>query len=184
VDLEIKTADELVDAALEARWAARRADRQGEVLQAVLRAFLAREGPVPVEDIEAALAARSADMVRDALAALDAQDLILLRGGRIELAYPFSGIPTDFTVVFPDGRTRHACCAIDALGIASMLGTPIRIRSRCHDCRAPLELTAEPEGPGPEAAGIMVWVGRWGEGARGLAGGPAGDPNCRVADSL
>ena len=35
--LEIKTAEELIDHALEARWATRRAARQTEVLQWILR---------------------------------------------------------------------------------------------------------------------------------------------------
>ena len=53
--LEIKTADELVDAELEARWALRRATGQADVLQRVLRTFVERGGPIRVEEIATAL---------------------------------------------------------------------------------------------------------------------------------
>ncbi len=148
----IKTADELVDAALEARWAERRASRHGDALRQVLRLFLERGGPVALGALP--------EPARGAVEALDAEDLLLLRDGRIELAYPFATGPTAFAVVFPDGRERYACCAIDALGIAPMVGEPVTIRSRCHHCREPLAFGVEPTGPGPEAAGVMVWVGR------------------------
>jgi len=54
VTFEIKTADELVDSALEARWAERRQTRQGEVLRFVLRAFAEHGGPVRVAEVQRA----------------------------------------------------------------------------------------------------------------------------------
>ena len=45
--LEIKTAEELTDPALEARWAARRAARETDVLRHILRIFVDRGGPIP-----------------------------------------------------------------------------------------------------------------------------------------
>jgi hypothetical protein len=85
----------------------------------------------------------------------------------VELAYPFSAAPTAFVVELGDGRgERFSCCAIDALGLAPMLGRPIRIRSECHHCAAPLALSVSPSGPGPEAAGMMVWVGKRAEDRR------------------
>ncbi len=157
---EIKTANELVDPELEARWAARRADPRGDVLQHILRTFIDRGGPIPLDEVCAASPDRPREAVLDALAALDDKDLIQLQDGRVVLAYPFSAEPTPFTVVLPDGEERYACCAIDALGIAAMLGQPIRIRSRCHHCQAPLEFSAEAGGPAPDGDGIMVWVGK------------------------
>lgn len=161
--LDIKTADELVDAELEARWAARRAAREDKLLQRILRMFVERGAPIGVAEIRGA--------VPDALARLDEEDLILLRDGRVELAYPFSGLPTPFLVILPDGRERYACCAIDALGIAPMLGLPVRIQASCHHCRGPLEFFAGADGPDRDAEGIMVWVGKRGEGERRISTG-------------
>ncbi len=42
--LEIRTAAELIDPELEARWTTRRAARETEVLQQILRAFVERPG--------------------------------------------------------------------------------------------------------------------------------------------
>jgi Alkylmercury lyase len=170
--LEIKTVDELVDPELEARWVARRADRRSALLRHVIRRFVDQPGPASVEDIAAAFPDRDAGAVRVELTELHDKDLLLLRDGRVELAYPFSGAPTTFTVAWGQGEERFACCAIDALGIAPMLGRRIAIRSRCHHCQAPLEFAATPDGPAPDAAGVMVWVGRRGESER------------RISDSL
>ncbi len=161
--LEIRTADELVTPEVEARWAARRADRQSDVLQHILRRFLSRGAPVLVEDIHGAFAGRSRPAVDQELATLQEKDLILLTDGYVELAYPFSGARTAFAVVLPEGQQRYACCAIDALGIAAMLRQRIDIRSRCHHCGDPLEIRADADGPAPEADGVVVWVGTWDE---------------------
>jgi len=104
--------------------------------------------------------------------ALDEEDVIRVRAGQIDLAYPFSAVPTPFRVRLPDGRERYACCAVDALGMAPMIGESIEIGSHCHHCGAALVLTATPDGPGPEADGLMVWFGS------------RGDARCKVADSL
>jgi Alkylmercury lyase len=165
MSLEIKTADELIDPALEARWAARRHGTQGELLRSILRAFAERGGPVPVSQVEAAFPRRPVGAVRDELAALDDQDLILLQEDEIRVAYPFSAIPTPFLVTFADGRERFACCATDALGIAAMLGARIGIRCRCHHCGEPLDLAVDATGP-LDAGEIMVWMGKRQEGER------------------
>ncbi|OGL01151.1 MAG: hypothetical protein A3D33_18185 [Candidatus Rokubacteria bacterium RIFCSPHIGHO2_02_FULL_73_26] len=161
MELPVKTAEELIDPALEVRWAARRSAQHGEALQWILRAFVARGGPIRVEEIPGA--------IRDAVAALDGDDLIRVHDGCVDLAYPFSAAPTPFVVRLADGSERYACCAIDALGVAPMLGEPVRIGSACHHCGVPLELPVAPDGPGPEAAGLMVWVGPRTEGARRMA---------------
>ena len=167
--LEIKTADELVDAELEARWALRRAARQTDVLQRVLRTFAERGGPIRVEEIAAALPDRAPEAVRDSLIKLDEDDLIEVRGGRVEIAYPFSAAPTPFVVRLAGGRERYACCAIDALGVAPLLGQRVHVGSQCHHCGTPLEFVVTPDGPGPEAREVMVWVGKRWEGERRIA---------------
>lgn len=167
---EIRTADanDLWDLERAARGAARRAARVDGVLPYVLRAFVERGGPVEVDAIVAAFPDRPRDDVLDTILVLDGRDLIHLRDGRVEVAYPFSAAPTDFTVTLADGRERYACCAIDALGIAAMLGGRVRILARCHHCRAPLDFAVAAAGPGTDASGIMVWVGRRATGERRL----------------
>lgn len=158
--LTIKTAEELVDPELEARWTARRAERLDEVFQRILRLFIERDGPIPVDEIATSFPDRPRESVLEAVASLDAKDLILVRDAWMELAYPFAAVPTAFTVVLPGGRRRYACCAIDALGIPAMLAQRVEIRSGCHHCGELLEFAADAEGPGTGADGIMVWVGK------------------------
>ncbi len=164
--LEIRTAAELIDPELEARWTTRRAARETDVLQQVLRAFVERPGPAEVEQILAAFADGPPEDIREGLARLDEEDLIQIRDDLVDVAYPFSGFPTPFVVQLADGQERYACCAIDALGIAPMLGQRVRVWSRCHHCGEPLELWVDQAGSGLDAEGVMVWVGKQCEGER------------------
>jgi len=158
--LELKTAAELIALDLEGRQATRRAARETELLQRVLRAFVERAGPVRVDEIVSASTAQSPEGVFETLAKLDEDDLVRIGGGRVDLAYPFSADPTPFVVDLGAGRgERYVCCAIDALGMAPMLGQHVHIRSRCHHCAVPMDLAVDPSGPGPEADDVMVWVG-------------------------
>jgi hypothetical protein len=59
-----------------------------------------------------------------------------------------------------DGRERFVCCAIDALGMAPMVGDSVEVLGRCHHCEDSLSFSVHPDNPGPEADGVMVWVGR------------------------
>ena len=169
--LEIKTAEELTDPALEARWNSRRAARETDVLQRILRTFVERGGRISVEDIALAFQDRPTEEIHDALIALNGDDLIRVQQGHVDIAYPFSAATTPFVVRLPDGTERYACCAIDALGIAPMLARTIVVTSACPVCEAPLRLTVTPEGVaaadpealGPEADGVMVWVGELAE---------------------
>jgi Alkylmercury lyase len=120
------------------RQAARRSARQQPLARLILRTFLQRGGPIPVEDIVAAAPGNRPETIHDALVALDDEDLIRVRAGLIDMAYPFSASPTPFVIRLPDGRERYACCATDALGIAPMINQPVDIRSRCHHCDAHL----------------------------------------------
>ena len=158
--LEIRTAAELTNPELEARWTTRRAARETAVLQQVLRTFVERPGPAEVEQIVAAFADGPPEGIRADLVRLNEDDLIQIRDGLVDVAYPFSAFPTPFVVQLADGQERYACCAIDALGIAPMLGHRVRIRSRCHHCGEPLELWVDQAGAGLEAEGVMVWVGK------------------------
>jgi alkylmercury lyase-like protein len=171
-NLVILTAEELKALTPLERQVARRAARQQPLVRRILRTFLQRGGPILVDD----LASRCADGVgaalHDALIALDDNDLIRVRAGQIDIAYPFSAAPTAFRVRFSAGRERYACCATDALGIAAMIGEPVEITSSCHHCGEPLKFTATPHGTGVDAEGVMVWFGKRGEDA------------CKAFDSL
>ena len=158
--LEIKTADQLIDSDMQARWATRRAARQTDVFQRILQTFVDRGGSIPLDDIVAAFPDRPAEAVHEALSTLNDDDVIRVRDGHVDLAYPFSSSPTSFVIRVPDGRDWYTCCAIDALGLAPMLGQQVEIRSQCHHCAMPLTFSADPDGPGPDADGVMVWVGK------------------------
>jgi hypothetical protein len=170
--LEIKTAAELGAGDLEERWRARRAGRETAVSRRVLQLFVDRGGPIPVEEIVAGFPDASPEAVRRALVKLDEDDLIRIQAGLVDMAYPFSASPTPWVVRLPGDRERFACCAVDALGIAPMIGQVVEIRSRCHHCGEPLALESTPEGPQPGGSGIMLWVGQ------------RTDARCKVADSL
>src|SRR5262245_16441245 len=132
--LPIKTLDELMDPAADARHARRRAARQSALLREVWRVFLDHGAAIPIALLDREATGLEPAAVPEDLARLDAEDLILLQDGLVRVAYPFSGDQTPFTIVLPDGRARFVCCAVDALGIAPMLGQPIEIRSHCHHC--------------------------------------------------
>jgi Alkylmercury lyase len=167
MSLEIKTAAELIAMDVEGRGTARRAARETELLQRVFRGFVEQPGSIAVEAVVASLPDHASSMVRENLARLDTEDLLQIRAGRVELAYPFSAAPTAFVVdLGGEHGARFACCAVDALGLAPMLGRPVSIRSECHHCAAPLALSVSPTGSGPEAAAIMVWVGKRAEDRR------------------
>ncbi len=155
----VKSASELMDAEFDARWSERESigPNARSVLGEILDRFVADGGPISV----ASLGHESrADAVHAAVTELDAKDLIALRDGHVVLAYPFAAAPTGFVTQLASGVERHACCAIDALGVAAMLREPIVVRARCHHCGAPLELPVTPDGAaGP--AGVMAWIGRW-----------------------
>ena len=171
-NLVILTADELKSFNPLERQAARRAARQQPLVRLILKTFLQRGGPIPVEDIIAVSPDGHATALHDALVALDDDDLIRVRAGQIDIAYPFSAAPTPFRVRLSGGRERYACCATDALGIAPMVGEPIEIASSCHHCGEPLTFGATPQGAGLDAEGVMVWFGK------------RGDEGCKAFDSL
>jgi len=171
-NLVILTAGELKALNPLERQAARRAARQQPLVRLILRTFLQRGGPIPVEDIIAASPDGHAAALHDALVALDDEDLIRVRAGQIDVAYPFSGAPTPFRLRLSGGRERYACCATDALGIAPMVGEPVEITSSCHHCGEPLTFGATPHGVGLNAEGVMVWFGT------------RGDEGCKAFDSL
>ncbi|MEV3989874.1 organomercurial lyase [Streptomyces sp. NPDC049837] len=102
---------------------------QRAVQRAVLRAF-ATHGRPPTEEELAAAAAPYGVPARRVLAELSAADYVSLDDhGRIRAAYPFSPVPTAHRVRIAGGPEVWAMCAVDALGVAPMLGRDVEIRS-------------------------------------------------------
>jgi Alkylmercury lyase len=159
--LDLVTATDVIALDLEGRQTARRTARKGVLLRQVFRAFIDRAGPIHTDEIVDAFLDQPRDIVLEALAKLDRDDLVRITDQRLDVAYPFSAHPTAFGIDIQghDGE-RYACCAIDALGVAPMVGRSVRVRSRCHHCSTPLELMVRPSGPEPAAAGLMIWIGR------------------------
>jgi hypothetical protein len=163
--VEIRTAAEILTPERAGEWEARRAQRDDPALRAIWRAFVETGGPVAVAAVARALPALPADAVRGRVAALDGADLIAIEDDRVTLAYPFTATPNDFEVALGDARRRYACCAIDALGVAPMLGVAVTVRSRCHRSGDPLVFDVDPAaGPRRAPPGALAWVerGRWG----------------------
>ena len=156
--LVIKTADELGGLHSAERRAARRARRESPLMRTVFELFAGRGGPLAVSDIAAA-GGEDAPTVARALRELDDDDLVRVRNGVVDVAYPFAAAPTAFVVELTGGRERYACCALDALGLAPMFGQRVVVRSRCHATGEPLRFDVTPTGAGPEAGAIMVWFG-------------------------
>jgi len=165
VKVEIRTAAELLTPERAGEWAARRAQRDDPVLRAIWQEFIETGGPVTLEATACGLPGLTHEDAEARAAALDAADLIELDGDHVRLAYPFTTGPNAFEVVLPGNRPRYACCAIDALGVAPMVGHPVTLRSRCHQSGAPLVFDVDPvAGPRRAPPGCLAWVerGRWG----------------------
>ncbi|WP_049564014.1 alkylmercury lyase family protein [Nonomuraea sp. SBT364] len=118
------------------------------VHQQVLRGFAATGAAPPVAELTR-VAAPYGVSVEQVLGELHAADFLRLdddgRGaGQILAAYPFSASATRHRVQIDGGPAVFAMCAIDALGIAAMLGRDVRITSADpHDGRpVTVEVTA------------------------------------------
>jgi hypothetical protein len=151
----LKTAAELMDSTFLAKWTERGALSASAraALGEILDRFAAEGGPVDVTTLRAPGAA---------VDELDARDLVYASGGQVVLAYPWSGTPTAFVAVLPDGRQRWACCALDALGIAALLRQPVTVRAACHHCDEPIRLELTPDGTVADP-GVLAWIGERGD---------------------
>ncbi len=82
--------------------------------------------------------------------------------GEIRMANPFSGVPTRFRV-HAEGRSWHANCAWDAIGICAALGVDGRIETACADCDEPIVVEVRDELPDDETLVFhcLVPAARW-----------------------
>lgn len=117
-------------------------DEEERVRQFILNHF-PKSGRAPIQsEIEKGTSIKSEEIDR-VLEKLDRVDIIYLKEGVIEGAYPFSNSPTDFQLTFPDGQEAFAMCAIDALGIPFMFDSDLKIDSACAYCGEDTEITVE-----------------------------------------
>ncbi|MFF2611758.1 organomercurial lyase [Kitasatospora sp. NPDC058046] len=99
------------------------------VQQAVLRSFATTGTPPETADLERA-AEPFGVPAEQVLAELAAEDFLTLdQAGQIQAAYPFSATETEHAVHIAGGPQVWSMCAIDALGIPTMLGADAVITS-------------------------------------------------------
>lgn len=153
-----KLIEQLEQAAPVLRWRSAQLSVQEErVWQAVLRAF-ASSGRAPRrwELLEGELSSEAASACLERLAA---KDVLVLdsRSGEILGAYPFSARPTRHRVSF-GAQTVYAMCAIDALGMAAMLGRKVQVESSCPLCGGAIAMKSDAQAIARlEPASVVVW---------------------------
>lgn len=107
--------------------------------------------------------------VESALESLARDDLVHLGSDReIAVAYPFSGRPTAHRVRSPSGNETYSMCAIDALGIAPMLGETTDVISEDPITGEAVCIRVAPDGAGewrPESAVVVAGAVGGGGGA-------------------
>jgi len=118
VDLQIKTADAFAAHDLEGLWRVRRAARETAAFRRVLQLFVERGGPIPVEEIVGGLPDVGPEATRQALVALDADDLIRIQSGKVDVPTPLRR------------RPRHSSCGCTAVGNGSPAAPWTRSASR------------------------------------------------------
>lgn len=129
------------------------------VHQRVLRAFSETGAPPPAA-VLAAVAAPHGASAEQVLAELHEADFLRLdAGGQIRAAYPFSAVATRHRVHIDDGPQVFAMCAIDALGMAAMLGRDVHITSTDPTDGRPVTAVVTPAGQAnwePETAVVFA----------------------------
>lgn len=122
------------------------APTEDRVRTTVLRLY-AEHGRAPTVAALATATRLTLDEVRLQLARLEQRDLIILSqdGDRILGAYPFTDRLTGHRVTVTD-RVVNAMCAVDALGVAAMLGRDTQVDSRCLHSGAAIRMSTRDHG--------------------------------------
>lgn len=87
----------------------------------------------------------SSTEIQTILRRLHELDILYLEPGclEIQLAYPFSSVPTRHSVKFEDwaeAKPVYAQCAVDALGIPFMFSHDLSVASSCGHCSKPITI--------------------------------------------
>jgi hypothetical protein len=128
------------------------------VHQAILRSFAATGNAPYQEALEDVARPLDASQVLTELA--DGDYLCLDHAGQISAAYPFSAAATPHTVQITGGACVYSMCAIDALGVAGMVGTSVQIRSADAATGEPIHVAVDEAGALWEPDTAVVFVGR------------------------
>ncbi|MGH2532636.1 MAG: organomercurial lyase [Thermomicrobiales bacterium] len=116
---------------------------QRRIHRTLIDAMLATGGVPGVEDMAVTLGTSPVDVRSGLQMLVEADYLALDASGRVICLYPFSVVPTPHVVVV-DERRRYAMCALDALGVAAMLGRAITVDGRCAACGVLMRLRVRP----------------------------------------
>lgn len=109
----------------------------------LIRAYPERGRAAYAEEIHAALDWSDPKAAEQAIARLEAMDLLVLQGALIACVYPYSVNPTLHEVHFPSmsqWQPVYASSAIDALGVSSVIAQDVQVESRCAYCDAPIHV--------------------------------------------
>jgi hypothetical protein len=111
------------------------------IYQYVLRTFAETGKPPSVDQLGQDFALDQADALMQ-VEMLEKQGCLYRDSASKEIvsAYPFSAVPTVHIVTFPSVHSVYAMCAIDALGMPSMLDTDASIQSACAACNASITI--------------------------------------------
>jgi len=140
--------------------------------QAILRAF-ASTGRPPTRGELDQITADTGTSVDAVLLSLHEGDAIRLApDGTIAVAYPFSATPTRHRVRIADRIHVYAMCAVDALGIAAMLGQDTAISSVDRTTGQPITVVTTGGRTTWEPASAVVFLGA------NAGGGPSADCCC------
>lgn len=142
------------------------------VQQAILRGFATTGRPPAASDLdpETAGTGRGSQEVLFSLHEVDA--IRLAPDGQIAVAYPFSAVPTRHRVRIGDGVEVYAMCAIDALGISSMVDQDTAITSVDVTSGRPITVATRDGHTSWEPATAVVFIGA------DSGGGPSADCCC------
>lgn len=129
----------------------------------VIRSYPERGRAAYAEELQAALGWPDPKAAEQAIARLDSLDLVMLQSGLIACVYPYSVNPTLHEIHFPgmpQWQPVYGACAIDALGVSSLIEQEVQVESKCAYCDAPVHVElrgGELVEAKPEA--MRLWVG-------------------------
>jgi hypothetical protein len=135
------------------------------VHQVVLRSFAATGAPPEQDMLDQAAGPLGS---RQVLAELAEGDFLCLdQDGRITAAYPFSAAVTPHTVQITGGAVAYSMCALDALGVAEMLGASVLITSADPATGETMSVSVDGATAAWEPDTSVVFAGRTTDGCAG-----------------